>query len=73
MPAGYLAVLQTPQPAFCSDAVQWHDVSIVQSRPLCRLYATQQEVKYAPEVASYTYCVTCVVFGSLSWGTTFAL
>ena len=40
MPAGYLAVLQTPQPTFCRDGVQWHDVSTLQSRQLHRLYAT---------------------------------
>ena len=45
MPAGYLAVLQNLQPAFCRDGVQWHDVSTVQSRQLCRLYAMQQEVE----------------------------
>ena len=68
MPAGYLAVLQTPQPAFCRDGVQWHDVSIVQSCKMRWLYATQQEVEYAPEVASYAYYATCVAAGSLSWG-----
>ena len=58
MPAGYLVVPQTPQPAFCRDGVQWHDVSTIQSRQLRRLYATQQEVEYAPEVASYAYYAT---------------
>ena len=51
MPAGYPAVPQTPQPAFCRDGVQWHDVSTTDSRQLQRLYATQQEVEKGPEVA----------------------
>ena len=68
MRAGYLAILQTPQPAFCRSGVQWHDVTTVESRQLRRLYAMQQEVEYAPGVASYAYYVTCVASGSLSWG-----
>ena len=68
VPAGYVAGLQVPQPAFCTNGVQWHDANTVQYRQLRRLYAKQQDVIYAPEVASYAYYATCVVSGSLSWG-----
>ena len=68
VPAGYIAGLQDPQPAFSRDGVQWHDASTVQYRQLRRLYARQQDVEYAPEVASFAYCATCVASGSLSWG-----
>ena len=68
VPAGYLAGLQVPQPAFCRIRVQWHDTSTVQYRELRQLYAKQQDLLYAPEVASYAYYATCVLSGSLSWG-----
>ena len=68
VPAGYIAGLHDPQPAFSRDGVQWHDASTVQYRPLCRLYPQQQLVEYALEVASYAYYATCVASGSLSWG-----
>ena len=68
VPAGYLAELQVPQPAFCMNGVQWHDVGMVQYSQLRQLYAQQQIVLYAPEVASYAYYATCVASGSLSWG-----
>ena len=65
---GYIAGLQVPQPAFSRDGVQWHDASTVQHRQLRQLYAQQQDVVYAPGVASFAYYATCLVSGSLSWG-----
>ena len=66
--AGYLSGLQVPQPAFCRNGVQWHNASTVQYRQLRRLYPKQQDVMYAPEVASFAYYATCVASGPLSWG-----
>ena len=40
----------------------------MQYRQLRQLYAKQQEVLYAREVASYAYYATCVASSSLSWG-----
>ena len=68
MQVGYIAGLQPPQPSFGHDGVQWHDAGTVQSRRLRQLYAEQQEVEYAPEVASYAYYASSVASGSLSWG-----
>ena len=68
VPAGYLAGLQVPQPAFCKNGVQKHDTGTVQYHQLHQLYAKQQEVLYASEVVSYAYYATCVASGSLSWG-----
>ena len=68
VPAGYLTGLQVPRPALCRFGVQWHEVGAAQHRQLRHLYADQQKVIYAPEVASYAYYATCVVSGSLSWG-----
>ena len=65
MPVGYIAGLQPPQPGFSGDGVQWHDASTVQHRRFCRLYAAQQDVEYAPEVASYAYYASGVALGSL--------
>ena len=47
--------------------MQWHEAGTVQHL-LRQLYAKQQEVIYAPDVASYAYYATCVASGSLSWG-----
>ena len=68
VPAGYIAGLPDPQPAFSRDGVRWHDASTVQYRQPRRLYAQQQDVVYAPEVASFSYYATCVASTSLSWG-----
>ena len=68
VPAGYIAGLQDPQPAFSRDGVQWHNASTVQYCQLCRLYAQQQDVEYAPEAVSFAYYAICVMSGSLSWG-----
>ena len=68
VPAGYITGLQDPQPAFRRDGVQWHDASTVRYRRFRRLYARQQDVVYAPEVASFAYYATCVASGWLSWG-----
>ena len=68
MPMGYIAGMQPPQPGFSHDWVQWHDASTIQSRRLRQLYAKQQEVEYAPAVASYAYYASSVASGSLSWG-----
>ena len=65
---GYIAGLQPPQPSLSHDGVQWHDAGTVQSRRLRQLYVEQQEVEYAPEVASYAYYASSVASGSLSWG-----
>ena len=48
--------------------MQWHDASTVRYRQLRWLCARQQDVEYAPEVASFAYCATCVASGLLSWG-----
>ena len=40
----------------------------MQYRELRQLYARQQDVVYALEVASFAYHVSCVAYGSLSWG-----
>ena len=40
----------------------------MQYHQLRQLYTKQQDVLYAPEVASYPYYATCVEPGSLSWG-----
>ena len=68
MPVGYIEGLQPSQTSFSNDGVQWHDASTVQDRLLRRLYEVQQEVKYAPEVASYAFYTSCVASSSLSWG-----
>ena len=68
MPVGYVAGLQPPQPGFSRDRVRWHDAGTVQHRRLRQLYAAQEDVEYAPEVASYAYYASSVVLGSLSWG-----
>ena len=54
--------------ARCRHGVQWHDAGTVQLRRLRQLYATQQDVEFAPEVASYACYASSVAQGSLSRG-----
>ena len=66
MHIGYIADLQPHQPSFSRNGVQWHDAGSVQIRRLRQLYAAQQDVEYAPEVASCAYYASSVASGSLS-------
>ena len=68
MPVGYIAGLQPPQPSFSREGVQWHNTGTILSHRLRQLYPEQQEVEYAPEVASYAYYASSVASSSLSWG-----
>ena len=53
--------------------MQWHDLNTIQDRLLRQQYAMQQEVPYAPEVASYAYYASCVASGALLWGEHFRM
>ena len=68
MPLWYLANLQPPRLGLSRDGVPWHNAGTVQVRRLRQLYATQQDVEYSPEVASYAYYASSVAAGSLPWG-----